>query len=134
MKERRISPRFTDEEYEQIEKVAAIRRCSLSELVRKATLEYIRPKVVEENMDFLCSIIRQELKNTQQPEADRLASLIAKTCIMAATSTFLCAETINRFVPTEKQMDVKEAYDAARIKGVNYMKGKDGKNESTRSF
>lgn len=127
MKEPRINPRFTPEQYEQIKNVAALKGYSLSELVREATLKYIQPTLLEENLDLICSVIRKEIKNAQQSEFDRLASLTAKTCIMAATSSFLTAETINRFVPTERQMDVKEAYDAARIKGVNYMKTNESK-------
>lgn len=124
MKEYRINPRFTITEMEQIERLAALEGCSKSEIVRKATQEYINPKVSKENIDYITKIIRLEIKNTQEPDFERIISLLAKTCIMSATSAFLTAETINRFVPDNKQQDVKEVYDAARLKAVNYLKEK----------
>lgn len=120
----RISPKFTPEEYENIQKLAARKSCSMAELVRTLTLNGLQLEVGSDNLDFICSIIRQETRNVQQPGIERLAALISKTCVMAAASAYLTAETINRFVPEEKQSEVKEVYDAARLKGIRYLKEK----------
>lgn len=120
----RINPTFTKSDYENIEKLAAQRGCKKSEIVRDLTLQGLNTAVTNDNLDFICKLIRQEIKHTQQPAFDRLASLNAKSCIMAATSAYLTAETIASFVPLEQQREVQEVYDAARRKALEYVKSK----------
>ena len=68
--------------------------------------------------------MKEELSVILNPAIDRIAALSSKACVQAATASYLNAEALNRFVPEKERMDVKEAYDAARKKGVAYVKGK----------
>lgn len=120
----RISPVFSEADYLNIEKLAAQKGCTKAELVRELTLNGLKTELTLDNLDFICKILRQELKNIQRPEVDRLASLIAKTCIMSATSSYLTAEALASFVPPGRQRDIQEAFDSARLKAIQYTKSK----------
>lgn len=119
---KRIAPTFTDEEYAQIEHIAKREGRSLSEVVRMLAKEALDLHIASENIDFITKIVREEVRNAQQPGIDRLASLAAKSCIMSATATYLSAETISRLLPADKRLPYKEAYDSARAKAVQYVR------------
>lgn len=59
-----------------------------------------------------------------KPHVERLTALSAKGAIMSATSTFLNAKALADFVPPDKRKDLAEAYEKARLKGVDYVKGR----------
>lgn len=118
----RIAVQFTSSDYSLIKNIASKQDESLSGVVRNLCKQSLNLKVYEENCDMLCRIIRQEIKNSQRSDFDRILSMLSKTVIMSATATFLNAETINSFVPIENQQEVKTAYEKARIKGVEYLK------------
>lgn len=121
---KRINATFDDETYEIIAKMAAKENTSDSEIVRKYFLEGIKLQVSDDNIDFITNIIRTQLKDVMQPNVDRICSLIAKTCVSSAQSSFLTAETIAKFVPTDRQADVNEVYEKARLKAIEYTKTK----------
>lgn len=120
----RINVTFEKETFESIQNIANKQGISLSEVVRDFTLEGLKGTLGVEHIDLITEIIRSQLKSILNPEVERICALVAKTCITSATASFLSAETINRFVPTEQQSDVKEAYDAAYQKGIQYTKRK----------
>lgn len=121
-KSKRINVSFTPEAYEQIEHIAAKENISLSEYVRDATLMRLNTNILNENMDFVCSVLRNQIRESLIPFENRIASMTAKTCIMSATAAFLTAETINRLVPYDRQEDVQVVYDKARKKAALYVK------------
>jgi len=122
--EKRINPTFTDEVYQQIKIMAAKKHITMSQYVRECVLNSLNADVTNDNLDFIVSIIREQLNIILNKNMDRLASLESKTCVMAATAAYLNAETINRFVPETERLDLQEAYDMARKKAVRYVQGK----------
>ena len=126
----RFSISFDEETYTQIVKISEKTGKSYADVVRSLVQESLNVKVTTENMDFICSVIRSQLKSVLQPSVDRLAALSAKSCVQSATASFLTAETIAKFVPEHLQVPVKEEYEAARKKAVLYTKQKydDGEN------
>ena len=72
---------FTTEEYENLKRYAALKNISMSSLVREYTMQGIRGILTQENIDFLTPIIRSQLKSVVDIQADRIAGLVAKTCI-----------------------------------------------------
>lgn len=130
---------FTQDEYEDLKRYAALERKSMSTVIREFSSKGIRGELTEENIDFLTPIIRKQLKSIMDSQYNRLATLIAKTCIQAGTAAYLSAEALKSFVPANQQRNFVEAYEAARKKSLQYMKSgidtlekEESNNESTR--
>ena len=97
----------------------------MSSLVREYTMQGIRGILTQENIDFLTPIIRSQLQSVVDIQADRIAGLVAKTCIQAGAAAYLSAEALNSFVPEKERKSFVEAYDAARKKAVSYIRASD---------
>lgn len=124
IKNPRIPVTFDEETMEQLKKIAKHRGESISEVVRGLVDEGLKIQVSNDNIDLITKIVREQLQMLMDGYVERLASISAKGTIMSATSTYLTAETISRFVPLELQMEYQEAYEQARKKGVAYLKSK----------
>lgn len=124
MKKHRITITLDDKTYLQVRNLAHKENKSMSEVVRSAAMESLVVKINSENIDLITSIIREQLRDVMQPQVERLATLSAKTCVQAATASYLTAESIARLVPPALQEDVEEIYEKARKKGVEYTRRK----------
>ncbi|MCM1159886.1 MAG: hypothetical protein NC412_01570 [Roseburia sp.] len=113
---------FEIETYEELKRIAAIENISFNQVVRNYCRQGIKGRLTADNSDEIVQIIREQLRDVMKPQVERLASLNAKACIQAYTSSLLCAETINRLVPPEKQEDVVEIYERAKKQGVRIMR------------
>lgn len=113
---------FEPQTYQKIKNIARNENKAVSAVVRELMEEALTLRITSENVDFITKIIREQVRDVMQPSVERLAALNAKTCVQSATAAFLCAETINRFVPPALQEDVVNVYEAARKKGVAYTK------------
>lgn len=120
----RLTVGFEPELYENIKRIAASDGISMNQQIRNYCRAGVNGQVTTDNIDELIQLVREQLRSVLNPSVERLASLNAKTCIQAHTAALLCAETINRFVPAEKQEDVVEVYERAKKKGVQLVKGK----------
>ena len=74
-------------------------------------------------MEFIVPIIRSQLQDLLKPQVNRLAAMEAKTCVQAGAAAYLCAEVLSRFLPDNLQVEYNDAYNAARQKAVQYLKG-----------
>lgn len=119
----RLTVGFEPELYENIKRIAASNGISMNQQIRNYCRAGVNGQVTTDNIDELIQLVREQLRTVLNPSIERLASLNAKTCIQAHTASLLCAETINRFVPAEKQEDVVDVYERAYKKGVQMMKG-----------
>ena len=113
---------FTNDEYDNLKRYAALQKKSMGAVIREFCEKGIRGQLTEENIDFLTPIIRSQLKSIMDLQYDRMATLIAKTCIQAGTAAYLSAEALNSFVPANQQRSFVDAYESARKKAVHYMK------------
>lgn len=113
---------FEVETYEELKRIAAIENISFNQVVRNYCRQGIKGKITADNSDELVQIVREQLRDVMKPQVERLASLNAKACIQAYTSSLLCAETINRLVPEEKREDVVEIYEKAKKQGIRIMR------------
>lgn len=120
----RITVTLDKELYTQLKNIADKNHISLSEAVRRYVQAGLNGSLSETNIDYICKIVREQLRVVMQPSIERLAALSAKTCIQASAAAYLTAETIARFVPEELQEDVQLVYEEARKKGVRYTKSK----------
>lgn len=120
----RITVTLDKELYTQLKNIADKNHISISEAVRRYVQAGLNGSLSEANIDYICKIVREQLRIVMQPSIERLAALSAKTCIQASATAYLTAETIARFVPVELQEDVQLVYEEARKKGVRYTKTK----------
>lgn len=128
-KKHRVTITLDDETYSQIRNLAHKEGKSMSEVLRTAAMESLIVGINVENIDMITNIIRTQLRDILQPSVERLATLSAKTCVQAATASFLTAEAIGKFVHPSLQEDVVEAYNQARRKGVEYTRRKSEIND-----
>lgn len=129
MEKPRINVPFDLETYEIIKLIALKEHRSMNDVVRSWVYEGLNAQVGKDNIDLITRIIREELKNILSPSVERLAALSAKTCVQAATSSYLNAEVIANLLPLDQQQEFKEIYERARKKGVYYTKSKDTTEE-----
>lgn len=121
---KRIYPTLELEQFEQLEKLAAKRGITVPDLVREFIEQGLTNNYCVENIDLITNILRTQLNDILKPAVDRMAALSSKAAVQSATAAYLTAETIAKFVPDELQEDYLEVYEAARKKGVAYVKGK----------
>lgn len=110
--------------HKQLKNIADKNHISISEVMRRYVEAGLNGNLAEENINYISTIIREQLRIVMQPSIERLAALSAKTCIQASAAAYLTAETIARFVPVELQEDVASVYEDARKKGVKYTKSR----------
>lgn len=122
MESPRIYVTLTPESYKQIVLISEKRGCSMSEVCRDFVQDGLNGDLTKSNIDFISAIVREQMKIILQPGIERLAALGAKTCMQSSTAAYLTAEAIAKFVPPELQMDVQEAYNAARKKSVKFIR------------
>ena len=121
---KRISITFSDDQAEVIEKISKREGKSFADTVRSLCDEAIKLQVSNDNINLITEIIDERLRSILTPQVERLASLSAKGAIMSATSTFLNAQALADLLPPNKQRDLAEVYEKARLKGVAYVKGR----------
>lgn len=120
----RINITYDPETYTQIKLLAHKEGKSMSEIIRIWTYEKLDGELSKNNIDFICKLIREQLKDVLQPSIDRLAAISAKGGVQSATAAYLTAETIARFVSPDLQEDIQEVYIQARKKAIRYMQKK----------
>lgn len=119
-----ITFEITEDRYKQIQTLAAKRNTSMNAVVREYVEAGLNGTLTEANMEVIVPIIRKQLQDILKVHTDRLAAMESKTCIQAGAAAYLCAEVLSRFLPENKQIDYMEAYESARRKAVQYLKGK----------
>lgn len=124
MKSPRIYVTLTEETNNAVKAYALRNGISASQVVRECVENQMKIKMGEDNIDTITKIIRQQIDIIFERNIERIASITAKGTIMSATSAYLNAEVLARFLPVELQLDYQEAYDDARNKAIQYLKNK----------
>ena len=119
-----ISVTLTEDEYNEVKRIAAKENRSMSEIGRMFITQGLNGTLTKDNLDELAPVIRAQVESVLSPKLERLISLTAKTCIQSGTAAYLSADAIFKFVPAVQREDVNVSYEEARKKAVGYMKGK----------
>lgn len=119
-----LSILVTDEEYENVQKLAAKRNISMSQLGRDFINQGMNGQLTESNIEFLAPLLRNIIRDVSAPQVERLAKMISKTCIISATATYLTADAVYKWVPPEQRQEVNKSFDRAFQQGVLYNKNK----------
>ena len=121
-KKPRISITLEPETYRQISNMAKKENKDLSVIGRELIEDALNAEVCQENLDFLSTIIREQLSAIMHLYMEHDLRLLSKTCMQAGTAAYLCAETLSRFVPDGKRLDFAAAYEKAQKKSLAYLK------------
>lgn len=124
-----ISVTLTEEEYNEIKRIAAKENRSMSEIGRMFITQGLNGTLTKNNMDEIAPVIREQLDSVLSPKLERLISLTAKTCIQSGTAAYLSADAIFKFVPPVQREEVNASYEEARKRAVSYLKGKTERKE-----
>lgn len=126
---KRINVSFDINTYNAIKAIAHKENRDMNDVVREWTLKGLNGDVTEKNLEVIVPIIREQMKNVMEPMMERMIALSAKTCIQSGTATYLSADAILKFVPKEQREEVRDSYEKARKKAVEYMRSKVNVNE-----
>lgn len=118
----RITITLSDDTFKTITNIANSQDRKLSDVGRELLEKALNIELCTENVDFITMLMREELQNILEPYFERMIGLESKACIQSATSAYLCAETLNRFVPAGQRMDYQDAYYKAQKKALKYIR------------
>jgi adenylylsulfate kinase-like enzyme len=117
----RLTITFDDNTYNTIVSIAKHEGVSASEIARQAIEKGLSVEWYNKNIDHIAKITREQMDIVIRPHIERLAKLTSKGGHMAATAAFLNVQALQDLVPDQKR-DVREMYEKARKKAVEYMK------------
>lgn len=121
---KRYSLCVDEKTYNAIKSISETTGSSVADVSRQLITKGLATEWVDENVDLVSSIVRQQLEVVMKPHVERLAKLSSKSGHMAATAAFLNVQALMDLVPPERKKDVKVMYDSARKKAAEYMKTK----------
>lgn len=116
--------RLDRETYQQLKNISEKTGDSMAEVLRNVIKKGLAYEWMDDHQDPLASLIRQQLDIVMKPHVERLAALSSKGSHMAATAAFLNVQALMDLVPPERKKDVREMYESARKKAVEYMRTK----------
>lgn len=122
---KRIPITVTKDEYEELAQIAASESLPTATLCRKYVMQGKNPKVTEENLTLITTIMREQMKNILDPLFNRSIALNAKALKYSMASSYLSAEVIGKFVPEDKRQDFIEVYNKAMKRAAKEMNIRD---------
>lgn len=128
-KRKKVNIGLEDEVIEQLTLIAAKKNITPTALCREYIYQGLSGQLCENNLDIITKILREQMQAQLKPSVERLAGLVVKTGIMAASTNYLSAEALASFVPDNKKREFDEAYALARKKGIYYMRSKPTEDE-----
>jgi hypothetical protein len=78
----------------------------------------------KDDVDFLTGIIRQEVKVEMREQANRLAAMLYKVGVIAASNYFMDVKMLADVINPSMQDDFKDIHSNARKQGIEYMNQK----------
>ncbi len=121
---KRINVTFDIDTYEKIKLIAHKEGRDMSDVVREWTIQGINGNITEKNLDVIAPIIKEQVRAEMEPMMQRIIAISAKTCIQSGTAAYLSADAILKFVPPEQREEVRETYEKAKKRAVEFMRAK----------
>lgn len=115
-----ITVLLTTEQYNTIKRLSAKDNKSMNEICREFITQGLDGNITEGNLEILAPLLRNLIRDVTEPQVNRLASLVAKTCIISGTAAYLAADATYKWVPENQREDVKISFDRAYQQGVAY--------------
>ena len=122
--EHKRSVRFKAKSIEEMEKLAAIRGASVSDIVREFVEKGLAVDGYKNDIDFITEIIHRELKEVMEPQINRIVKLLMKIGKASAGTMYSTIKLVQLVTDEDEQAYFEMVNKSLRL-GVEYMKKKD---------
>jgi hypothetical protein len=119
-----ITVKLPKKQYEALKKYAATKHLSMADIVRAFIQKGMSVDAYTEEIDFITTIIRQEITIAINGLSNRLAGLASKDLIMSAASYYSTIAIIADLIDVNRYTTFREIEKKARQLAVEYMKMK----------
>ncbi|ASA23397.1 hypothetical protein B9T62_22865 [Paenibacillus donghaensis] len=119
-----ITVKLPKKKYEALKKYAATKHLSMADIVRAFIQKGMSVDAYTEEIDFITTIIRQEITIAINGLSNRLAGLASKDLIMSAASYYSTIAIIADLIDVNRYTTFREIEKKARQLAVEYMKMK----------
>jgi len=118
------SIRFEADTIKEIQKLAALRNVSVSDIVREYVKKGLAIDSYKEDTDLIAEIVRQELKEILEPQINRIVKMLMKIGKVSAGTMYSNLNLIQQINDQDQQEYFEMISKSLRL-GVEYMKKKD---------
>ena len=122
--EHKRSVRFKAKSIEEMEKLAAIRGLTVSDIVREFVEKGLAVDGYKNDIDFITEIIHRELKEVLEPQVNRIVKLLMKIGKASAGTMYSNLKLVQLVTDEDEQAYFEIVNKSLRL-GVEYMKKKD---------
>ena len=117
--------RCSQEMDETLGRLAAQRHLTKSEVLRNLVDKGLAATGAKVEDGELYQLVQQAVKETMQPQIERLAAISAKATHISGAAFFMSIFAATRDATPAEQREIEEAAGAARELGIQYLKLKD---------
>lgn len=110
---------------ETLAQLAAQRHITKSEILRELVDKGLTATGAKVEDSELYEMIRQAVRETMQPQVERLAAISAKAAHISGAAFFMAVYAASHGRSPAEQREIEEAAGTARMLGIQYLKLKD---------
>lgn len=110
---------------ETLGRLAAQRHTSKSEVLRDLVDRGLVSIGAKTDDDYLYGLVQRAVKETMQPQIERLAAISAKAAHISSAAFFMGVYSATRGCAPAEQRQIEEVAGSARELGIQYLKLKD---------
>lgn len=110
---------------ETLAQLAAQRHITKSEILRELVDKGLTATGAKVEDSELYEMIRQAVRETMQPQVERLAAISAKAAHISGAAFFMALYAASHGRSPAEQREIEEAAGTARMLGIQYLKLKD---------
>ena len=118
------SIRFEADTIKEIQKIAALKNVSVSDIVRDYVKKGLTIDSYKKDTDLISEIVREELKDVLEHQINRIVKMLMKIG-KAAAGTMYSNLNVIRHITDQEQQEFSEMVNRSLRLGVDYMKKKD---------
>ncbi|MEQ6360523.1 hypothetical protein V7D15_12720 [Thermoanaerobacter thermohydrosulfuricus] len=118
---KKVTVYLSEDTYEVLNNMSSRRKESMSLIARKILEKGLKEESAQDGIDAVTEAVRRAMRDILRPTEDRLAKLMAKAAVAAATAMYMNVQTIADL----GKHNAVEIYNEARVKAVAYLKERD---------
>ncbi|ADH59862.1 conserved hypothetical protein [Thermoanaerobacter mathranii subsp. mathranii str. A3] len=118
---KKVTVYLSEDTYEVLNNLSSRRKESMSLIARKILEKGLKEESAQDGIDAVTEAVRKAMRDVLRPTEDRLAKLMAKAAVAAATAMYMNVQTIADL----GKHNAVEIYNEARVKAAAYLKERD---------
>lgn len=118
---KKVTVYLSEDTYEVLNNMSSRRKESMSLIARKILEKGLKEESAQDGIDAVTEAVRKAMRDVLRPTEDRLAKLMAKAAVAAATAMYMNVQTIADL----GKHNAAEIYNEARAKAAAYLKERD---------